>query len=127
MITTNTVVALHEAHERANHAINELQVAGIEAHALSIALADEHLDEEAVAHFNTGDPTQRGSIVGAFAGGFWGLLFGWVLFAMWSIGTTFATGQLGSWNIAILVAGLTVGAVSAVATAIDLAFRIRTL
>jgi uncharacterized Fe-S cluster-containing radical SAM superfamily enzyme len=70
MITTNSVVAIYDFHEQAEHAIKELQEAGVDMKSLSIAAKDTHTDEHVVGYYNTGDRMKYWGEVGAFWGGF---------------------------------------------------------
>jgi uncharacterized membrane protein len=76
MITANSVVAIFDTHEQAEHAIKELHEAGVDMKSLSIAARNTHTDEHVVGYYNTGDRMKYWGKVGAFWGGFWGLLFG---------------------------------------------------
>ena len=76
MDTTNSVVAIYDTHEQAEHAIKELQEAGVDMKSLSIAARDTHTDEHVIGYYNAGDRMKYWGKMGAFWGGFWGLLFG---------------------------------------------------
>jgi uncharacterized membrane protein len=86
LITANSVVAIYDTHEQAEHAIKELQEAGVDMKSLSIAARDMHTDEHVVGYYNAGDRMKYWGKVGAFWGGFWGLLFGSAAFAIPGIG-----------------------------------------
>jgi hypothetical protein len=45
MSVVNSVVAIYDAHEKAEHAIKELQEAGVDMKSLSIVAKDTHTDE----------------------------------------------------------------------------------
>ena len=114
MTTTNSVVAIYDTHEQAEHAVKELQQAGVDMKSLSIAARDTHTDEHVVGYYNTGDRMKYWGKVGAFWGGFWGLLFGSALFAIPGIGPILVAGPLVAWIIAGLEGAAVVGGVSAV-------------
>ena len=114
MNTTNSVVAIYDTHEQAEHAVKELQQAGIDMKSLSIAARDTHTDEHVVGYYNTGDRMKYWGKVGAFWGGFWGLLFGSALFAIPGIGPILVAGPLVAWIVAGLEGAAVVGGVSAV-------------
>ena len=76
MSATNSVVAVYDTHEQAEKAIKALQVAGVEMKCLSIVGRNTHTDEHVVGYYNAGDRMKYWGSVGAFWGGFWGLLFG---------------------------------------------------
>jgi uncharacterized membrane protein len=114
MTTTNSVVAVYDTHEQAEHAIKELQEAGIDMKSLSIAAKDTHTDEHVVGYYNAGDRMQYWGKVGAFWGGFWGLLFGSAAFAIPGLGPILVAGPLVAWIVAGLEGAVVVGGVSAV-------------
>jgi uncharacterized membrane protein len=114
MIPTNSVVAIYDAHEQAEHAVKELQEAGVDMKSLSIAGRDTHTDEHVVGYYNAGDRMKYWGKVGAFWGGFWGLLFGSALFTIPGLGPILVAGPLVAWIIAGLEGAVVVGGVSAV-------------
>ena len=81
---------------------------------LSIAARDTHTDEHVVGYYNAGDRMKYWGKVGAFWGGFWGLLFGSALFAIPGIGPILVAGPLVAWIVAGLEGAAVVGGVSAV-------------
>jgi len=114
MSKVNSVVAIYDTHEQAEHAVKELQQAGIDMKSLSIAARDTHTDEHVVGYYNAGDRMKYWGKVGAFWGGFWGLLFGSALFAIPGIGSILVAGPLVAWIVAGLEGAAVVGGVSAV-------------
>ncbi len=114
MNVTNCVVAIYDSHEQAEHAIKELQVAGVDMKSLSIAAKDTHTDEHVVGYYNAGDRMKYWGKVGAFWGGFWGLLFGSALFAIPGLGPILVAGPLVAWIVAGLEGAAVVGGVSAI-------------
>ena len=114
MNTTNSVVAIYDTHEQAEYAVKELQQAGVDMKSLSIAARDPHTDEHVVGYYNTGDRMKYWGKMGAFWGGFWGLLFGSALFAIPGIGPILVAGPLVAWIVAGLEGAAVVGGVSAV-------------
>src|ERR1700691_3166411 len=113
MSGTNSVVAIYDTHEQAEHAIKELQGAGVDMKSLSIAARDTHTDEHVVGYYNAGDRMKRWGKVGAFWGGFWGLLFGSGMFLIPGLGPILVAGALVAWIIAGLEGAAVVGGVSA--------------
>ena len=113
MSITNSVVAIYDTHEQAEHAIKELQEGGVDMKSLSIAGKDTHTDEHVVGYYNTGDRMKRWGKVGAFWGGFWGLLFGSGMFFIPGLGPILVAGPLVAWIIAGLEGAVVVGSVSA--------------
>ena len=114
MSITNSVVAIYETHEQAQRAIKELQEAGVDMKSLSIAGKDTHTDEHVVGYYNTGDRMKHWGKVGAFWGGFWGLLFGSGMFLIAGLGPILVAGPLVAWIIAGLEGAAVVGSVSAI-------------
>ncbi|MGA2730494.1 MAG: general stress protein [Terracidiphilus sp.] len=114
MTTTNSVVAIYDTHEQAEHAIKELQQGGVDMKSLSIAARDTHTDEHVVGYYNAGDRMKYWGKIGAFWGGFWGLLFGSAMFAIPGLGPILVAGPLVAWIIAGLEGAAVVGGVSAV-------------
>jgi uncharacterized membrane protein len=114
MISTNSVVAIYDTHDQAEHAIKELQEAGVDMKSLSIVARNTHTDEHVVGYYNAGDRMMYWGKVGAFWGGFWGLLFGSAAFAIPGLGPILVAGPLVAWIIAGLEGATVVGGVSAV-------------
>jgi uncharacterized membrane protein len=109
-----SVVAIYDTHEQAEHAVMELQQAGVDMKSLSIAAKDTHTDEHVVGYYNAGDRMKYWGKIGAFWGGFWGLLFDSAAFAIPGIGPMLVAGPLVAWIIAALEGAVVVGGVSAV-------------
>jgi uncharacterized membrane protein len=100
MKNMESVVAVYESHEKAEKAVKELQEGGIDMKSLSIAAKDTHTDEQVVGYYNAGDRMKRWGKVGAFWGGFWGLLFGSAMFAIPGLGPILVAGPLVAWIVA---------------------------
>ena len=111
---STSVVAIYDLHEQAEQAVKELQQAGIDMKTLSIAGKDTHTDEQVVGYYNIGDRMKRWGGIGAFWGGFWGLLFGAGFFAIPGLGPILVAGPLVAWIVAGLEGAAVVGGVSAV-------------
>jgi len=92
MSELNAVVAVYGTHTEAEGAVKELQRAGVDMRSLSIVGKDSHTDEHVVGYYNTGDRMKYWGKIGAFWGGFWGLLFGSAFFAIPGIGPVLAAG-----------------------------------
>ncbi len=114
MLNQDSVVATYATHDQAEQAVKELQQAGIDMKSLSIAGRNTHTDEHVVGYYNVGDRMKYWGKVGAFWGGFWGLLFGSAFFAIPGIGPVLVGGPLVAWIIAALEGAVEVGAISAV-------------
>ncbi len=113
MSATNSVVAICDTHEQAERAVKALQEAGVDMKSLSIAGKDTHTDEHVVGYYNAGDRMKYWGSLGAFWGGFWGLLFGSAAFAIPGIGPVLVAGPLVAWIVAGLEGAAVVGGVSA--------------
>ena len=114
MSTLNSIVAVYNTHAQAEAAIKELQEAGVDMKSLSIAAKDTHTDEHVVGYYNAGDRMKYWGKMGAFWGGFWGLLFGSAMFAIPGLGPILVAGPLVAWIVAALEGAVVVGGVSAI-------------
>jgi hypothetical protein len=114
MSAMNSVVAVYETHVQAEAAIKELQEAGVDMKSLSIAGKNTHTDEHVVGYYNAGDRMKYWGKMGAFWGGFWGLLFGSAMFAIPGIGPILVAGPLVAWIVGALEGAVVLGGVSAV-------------
>jgi hypothetical protein len=110
----NAVVAVYASHVEAEAAVKELQRAGVDMRTLSIIGKDSHTDEHVVGYYNTGDRMKYWGKIGAFWGGFWGLLFGSAFFAIPGIGPVLVAGPLVAWIVAALEGAAVVGGLSAI-------------
>jgi hypothetical protein len=110
----NAVVAVYATHDGAEGAVKELQRAGVDMHTLSIVGKGSHTDEHVVGYYNTGDRMKYWGKIGAFWGGFWGLLFGSAFFAIPGLGAVLVAGPLVAWIVGALEGAAVVGGVSAI-------------
>ena len=94
MSDKNSVVAVFESHDKAEDAVRELQKSGFDMKKLSIVGRDYHTDEHVVGYYNAGDRMKYWGKLGAFWGGFWGLLFGSAFFWVPGIGPLLVAGPL---------------------------------
>src|ERR1700728_4387710 len=109
----NSVVAVYSPHTEADRAVKELQSSGVDMHNLSIVGKGYHTDEQAVGYYNTGDRMKYWGKIGAFWGGFWGLLFGSAFFMIPGLGPVLAAGPVVAWIVAGLEGAVEVGALGA--------------
>jgi uncharacterized membrane protein len=114
MSKVDSIVAIYPSHEQAEAAIKELHQAGVDMKSISIAAKDTHTDEHVVGYYNAGDRMKYWGKVGAFWGGFWGLLFGSALFAIPGLGPILVAGPLVAWIVAGLEGAVVVGGASAI-------------
>jgi len=110
----NTVVAVYATHLEAEGAVKELQRAGVDMHTLSIVGKGTHTDEHVVGYYNTGDRMKYWGKIGAFWGGFWGLLFGSAFFAIPGLGPVLVAGPLVAWIVGALEGAAVVGGLSVI-------------
>ncbi len=109
----NSVVAIFESHDQAEAAIRELQKDGFDMKKLSIVGKDYHTEEHVVGYYTTGDRMLYWGKVGAFWGGFWGLLFGSAFFWVPGVGPLLVGGPLVMSIIAALEGAAVTGGITA--------------
>jgi len=114
MTKMNSVVAIYDTHSQAEEAIRNLQKSGFDMKKLSIVGKDYHSEENVTGYYNTGDRMKYWGKIGAFWGGFWGLLFGGAFFAIPGIGPVLVAGPLVAWIVGALEGAAVVGGLSAV-------------
>ena len=113
MTKTQPVVGVYNTHKEAEEVIKELQTSGFDMKKLSIIGRDYHSEENVVGYYNAGDRMKYWGKVGAFWGGFWGLLFGSAFFWVPGLGQVLVAGPLvaaiiGALEEAAVVGGLSV-------------------
>jgi uncharacterized membrane protein len=113
MTIQNSVVAVYPTHTEADQAVKELQRGGVDMQKLSIVGRGYHTDEHAMGYYNTGDRMKYWGKVGAFWGGFWGLLFGSAFFMIPGLGPILAAGPVVAWIVAGLEGAVEVGTLGA--------------
>lgn len=114
MSDNNIVVAVYDAHEAAEGAVKELQIAGFDMKKLSIVGKNPHAEEHIVGFYNAGDRIKSWGKTGAFWGGIWGLLFGAAFFVIPGIGPILAAGPVVAWIVGALEGAVVVGGVGAI-------------
>jgi uncharacterized membrane protein len=114
MTKNNTVVAIYKSHAEAETAVKELQQSGFDMKKLSIVGRDYHTDEHVVGYYNAGDRMKYWGKLGAFWGGFWGLLFGSAFFWIPGLGPLLVAGPLVGWIVGALESAVVVGGLSAI-------------
>jgi uncharacterized membrane protein len=113
MSKLESVVAVFHTHDEAEQAVKNLQRAGVDMRTISIVAKDPETDEQVVGYYNTGDRMKRWGKVGAFWGGFWGLLFGAAFFVIPGLGPLLMAGPVVAWIIGALEGAVVVGGVGA--------------
>jgi len=118
MSNTNSVVAVFATHEQVESAIRELQQDGFDMKQLSIVGKDYHTEEHVVGYYTTGDRMLYWGKLGAFWGGFWGLLLGSGFFWVPGIGQLLVAGPLVMWIVGALEEAALVGGLGALGGAL---------
>lgn len=113
MAENSAVVGIYDSHTEAEAIIKELQRSGFDMKKLSIVGKDYHTEEHVVGYYNAGDRMKVWGKLGAFWGGFWGLLFGSALFIIPGIGPLVVFGPLVGWIVGALEGAVVVGGLSA--------------
>jgi uncharacterized membrane protein len=119
MSEQNAVVGIFNSHIEAEKSIKELQRAGFDMKKLSIVGKDYHPEEHVVGYYNVGDRMAVWGKLGAFWGGFWGLLFGSAMFVIPGIGPLIVFGPLVGWIVGALEGAVVVGGLGALAAALS--------
>ena len=113
MAQNSATVAIYNSHTEAEAGIKELQRSGFDMKKLSIVGKDYHSEEHVVGYYNAGDRMKVWGKLGAFWGGFWGLLFGSAMFFIPGIGPLVVFGPLVGWIVGALESAVVVGGLSA--------------
>jgi uncharacterized membrane protein len=113
MSKLDSVVAVFHTHPEAEQAVKDLQRGGIDMKSVSIIAKEFETDEQVVGYYNTGDRMKRWGGIGAFWGGFWGLLFGSALFVIPGVGPLLMAGPVVAWIVGALEGAVVVGGVGA--------------
>jgi len=113
MADNNAVVGIYNSHVEAEASIKELQRSGFDMTKLSIVGKDYHTEEHVIGYYNAGDRMKVWGKLGAFWGGFWGLLFGSAIFVIPGIGPLIVFGPLVGWIVGALEGAVVVGGISA--------------
>ena len=118
MLKKETMVAMYDNHEDAEHAIKKLQQGGFDVKNLSIVGKDYHTDENVVGFYNVGDRMKQWGSNGAFWGGLWGLLVGSAYFMIPGIGPVLIAGTFVSYLVGALEGAVILGGISAFGAAL---------
>jgi len=118
MAEHNAAVGIFETHTKAETSIKELQRSGFDMKKLSIVGKDYHPEEHVIGYYNAGDRMKVWGKLGAFWGGFWGLLVASALFVIPGIGPLMVFGPLVGWIVGALEGAVVVGGLSALAAAL---------
>jgi hypothetical protein len=115
MADQNAVAGIFNSHTEAEASIKELQHAGFDMTKLSIVGKDYHTEEHVIGYYNAGDRMKVWGKLGAFWGGFWGLLVGSAFFVIPGIGPLLVFGPLVGWIVGAMEGAVVVGGLSALA------------
>jgi uncharacterized membrane protein len=118
MSENNSIVAVFASHQQAEDAIRELHKDGFDMKKLSIVGKDYHTEEHVVGYYTTGDRMMYWGKMGAFWGGFWGLLLGSAFFWVPGIGPLVVAGPLVMWIVGALEEAALFGGLSALGAAL---------
>jgi len=102
MFEKDAVVSVYDTHQEAEETVKELQRSGFDMKKLSVIGRDYHTEDQVVGYYNTGNRMKYWGKIGAFWGGFWGLLFGSAFFWVPGIGQILVAGPL----VAAILGGL---------------------
>jgi len=114
----NSVVAVFATHDQAENAIRELQKDGFNMKKLSIVGKDYHTEEHVVGYYTTCDRMSYWGKMGAFWGGFWGLLFGSAMFMIPGVGHLIVLGPVVTWIVGAITEAAVVGGLTALGAAL---------
>lgn len=114
----DSAVAVFRTHAAAEGAVKELQRDGFDMKKLSIVGKDFQIEDQVVGFYNTGDRVKYWGGMGAFWGGFWGLLFGAALLWIPGIGLVAFGGPLVAIILGALEGAVVVGGLSALGAAL---------
>src|ERR1700692_3319415 len=109
----SAVIAVYPSHSQAEEALKELHRSGFDMKKLSIMGKDYHTDEHVVGYYNAGDRMKYWGKLGAFWGGFWGLLLGSAFFLVPGVGPLLFAGPIVSYIVGALEGAVVVGGLSA--------------
>ncbi|MFT3796445.1 hypothetical protein [Flavobacterium sp.] len=115
-----TIVAHYDSHDQAENAIIRLQQNGHEMNRFSIVATDLYTSEKVLGYYDAYDLMKKWAFIGGFYSGFWGLLFGFSTYSIPIIGPSLIQGWIGA-----IIAGLVLGIVGAVLSAISAAVYFR--
>ncbi|HWR02354.1 MAG TPA: general stress protein [Chlorobaculum sp.] len=114
----NVTVGVFKSHEAAEEGVKDLQKSGFDMTKLSIIGKDYHTEEHVIGFYNTGDRVKAWGKLGAFWGGFFGLLFGSAFLVIPVLGHVIVFGPLVSWMISALEGAVVAGGFSALGGAL---------
>lgn len=118
MAIDRAAIAIFDTHSDAEAAVKELQHSGFDMKKLSIVGKDYRTEEHPIGFYNTGDRMKYWGKLGAFWGGFWGILFGSGFFLIPGIGHVMVLGPMVGWVVGALESAAVMGGLSAIGAAL---------
>lgn len=115
-----TIVAHYDSHDQAENAIIRLQQNGHEMNRFSIIATDLYTAEKVLGYYDAYDLMKKWALIGGFYSGFLGLLFGFSTYSIPVIGPSLIQGWIGA-----IIAGLALGVIGAVLSAMSAAVYFR--
>jgi uncharacterized membrane protein len=112
--TNDNMVAIYDTHEEAEFAVRKLKTSGFDMKKLSIVAKNPHVEEQVTGFYTTGDRVKHWGGVGAFWGGFWGLLVGSAFFAVPGLGPILVAGPLVAAIVGAMEGAVVAGGASAI-------------
>jgi len=118
MATPNLPFYVFNTHVEAEDAIKSLNRSGFDIKKISLVGKGYHSEEHPVGFYTAGDRIRTWGGVGAFWGGFWGLLFAPAVFFLPGVGLVALAGPLVAMLVSALEGAVVVGGASALVAAL---------
>jgi len=112
-------VFVFNTHSEAEDAIKSLSHAGLDIKKISLIGKGYHSEEHPVGFYTAGDRIMSWGGIGAFWGGFWGLLFAPAVFFLPGVGLVAMAGPLVALLVGALEGAVVVGGASALVAALS--------
>ncbi|NNM52791.1 MAG: DUF1269 domain-containing protein [Pseudomonadales bacterium] len=111
-------VYIFDTHALAEEAIRTLSKSGFDMKKLSVVGKGYHSEEHPLGFYTADDRIKSWGSIGAFWGGFWGLLFGPAMFFLPGFGLVALAGPFVAMLVGALEGAVIVGGVSAIGAAL---------
>ncbi len=116
--TKNSVVAVYDSHDNAEHAVKKLADGNIPIKEISILGKGYHTDEKVIGFYNTGDRIKFWGKYGAFWGAMWGILMGGLFVTVPVLGPVVVLGGFAAMVLSGIEGAVVVGGLSALGGAL---------